>query len=150
MRAPLITLAAFSILSMAPIGAKAAAAADASAPPECIFRDAHYGLGAVICVAPQFGQLCQPDGWSLPTGDKGLDKTCAGAQIPVPGVPPPQCIYHDVKYTPGAIICVAPHFGQTCTDNGAWSLATATNDFDKACANAQIPAPTYPAAPAAK
>jgi hypothetical protein len=102
----------------------------------------------VICVAQAFGQQCHNDGtWEKPTNQDPIDKVCAGAKISVPGTPPAQCIYHDVKYAPGAVICVAPEFGQACSSDGVWGPAS--TEFDKKCDKAQIPAPTYPTAPAA-
>jgi hypothetical protein len=116
-------------------------------PSQCLYGDAKYGQGAVICVAPQFGQQCGKDSkWDSPTKEAPFDTICAGARASVPGVPPAQCIYHDVKYAPDAMICVAPSYMQICGNAGVWSPAVR---FDP-CKNAQIPAPTYPAAPAAK
>ncbi|MGA2793786.1 MAG: hypothetical protein ABSE69_09655 [Roseiarcus sp.] len=140
--------AAFATLLMARSMVAEAGAVDAgpTKPPLCSYRDANYGPNAVICVAPEFGQTCGKDGTWLPPAS---EKACANAQIPVPGIPPAQCMYHDVKYSPNAVICVAPRFGQICNTDGVWKPATDGGGFDKACANAQIPAPTYPAAPAA-
>jgi hypothetical protein len=152
MRALFKSLAAFATVLVAGSTVSYAAAADAAPadaekkPPECVFRDAHYGPGAVICVAPQFGQQCTNGAWTKPTSDDSFNKICASAQIPVPGIPAAQCLYHDVKYAPGAMICVAPRVAQICNTDGGWAPP---EDFEHACANAQIPAPTYPAAPAA-
>lgn len=122
---------------------KPADAGKPAPPPQCLYRDAKYGLGAVICVAPKFGQQCDKDGkWTGPMNEEA----CAGAQIYVPGFPPAQCIYHDVKYAPNALICVAPSVGQVCGTDGVWSPVTGFGP----CKNAPIPAPTYPAAPASK
>ncbi len=146
MRGPFRSLAAVTTLMMAGSMVPNADAAD-PAPPQCLFRDAKYGLGAVICLAPQFGQQCNKDGaWTDPTNKDPFDKVCASAKISVPGIPPAQCIYHDVKYAPGAIICVAPKNGQMCLTDGGWGVPS---DFG-GCNDAQIPAPTYPAAPASK
>jgi hypothetical protein len=157
MRVPFGSLAAFATflvagsILVARSTVSYAAAADtapgdtAQKVPECLYRDAHYGPGAVICVAPQFGQRCDKGTWTKPTSEESFDKICASAKISVPGIPPAQCMYHDVKYAPGAMICVAPHFGLICNTDGGWNPA---GGFEKACANAQIPAPTYPAAPA--
>jgi hypothetical protein len=37
-----------------------------------------------------------------------------------PSWPPGTCVYRDLHYTNGTIICVAPHFGQICKD-GVWT-----------------------------
>lgn len=149
MRAPFRISATCATLFVAGSMASYAAAADAEKKvSECQYRDAHYGPGAVICVAPGFGQECDDKStWTKPTSADSLDKICASAKIPVPGLPPAQCIYHDVKYAPGALICVAPNFGQICNADGGWNPIAS---FERPCANAQIPAPTYPAAPATK
>lgn len=155
MRAPFRSLAAVTTLLVAGSMVPNADAADPApaappappAPPQCLYRDAKYGLGAVICVAPQFGQQCNKDSaWTDPTNKDPFDKVCASAKISVPGIPPAQCIYHDVKYAPGAIICVAPEYGQMCLPDGGWGVPS---DFE-GCKNAQVPAPTYSAAPASK
>jgi hypothetical protein len=140
-------LLAFSVFFTAIAAPFAARADTASAEPgkaaDCLYRDAHYGNGAVICVAPQYGQRCTNGVWSTPIHDEGFDKMCAGAQIAVPGVPAAQCLYHDFKYAPGAMICVAPHIGLTCNPDGGWVPAA---NVERACANAQIPNPaTQPA-----
>jgi hypothetical protein len=149
MRAPIRSLAAVATLLVAGSMVPNADAADPAspAPPQCLYRDAKYGLGATICVAPQFGQQCNKDSaWTDPTNKDPFDKVCASAKISVPGIPPAQCIYHDVKYAPGAIICVAPKVRQMCNIDGGWT----TPSGDDNCKNAQTPAPTYPAAPASK
>jgi len=108
----------------------------------CTYRDANYGLNAVICVAPKFGQVCEDGGkWSNPKSTENLDQACANAQIPAPGVPPAQCLYRDVKFALGSLICVAPHFAQECGDNGRWITITPVpgTAYYKACADAQIP-----------
>jgi len=33
---------------------------------------------------------------------------------------PMLCTYRDAKYGPSAVICVAPHYGQTCGTDGKW------------------------------
>jgi hypothetical protein len=114
--------------------------------PECEYRDAKYGEGATICVAPGFAQICgEKSKWGEPTPTA----VCANAKVSVPGAPPVQCLYHDVKYVPGSKICIGPSYGLACTQDGEW-----TTDLDAriktVCAAAQIPAPTYPAAPASK
>jgi hypothetical protein len=137
-----------TLLLLAPTVAEAAAdsaTAQSTKPTLCTYRDANYGLKAVICVARNYAQECDDKGsWGKPS----TEPACAEAQIPVPGIPPAQCLYHDVKYGPNAVICVAPKFGQTCGDNGTWSPVTSGKDFAEACKNAQIPAPLNPTAPA--
>lgn len=151
MRAPFRSLSAFATLLVAgwmvPDGAVAdPPPGDTGKPSQCLYGDAKYGLGAVICVAPQFGQQCGKDSkWDPPTKEAPFDTICARARASVPGVPPAQCIYHDVKYAPDAMICVAPGYMQICGTAGVWSPAAPFGP----CENAQIPAPTYPAAPAA-
>jgi hypothetical protein len=146
------TSAAIAALLVArSITAQAAPTDAVPTTPVCTYRDAHYGPGALICVAPKVGQICGDDGhWVTPT--QSFREACANAQIPVPGAPTPapapassssptQCKYHDVTYAEGAMICVAPRFGQTCTSNGSWSPFSSDKDFKTACENAQIPAP---------
>jgi hypothetical protein len=158
MLAPFSASLAFATLLLAGPTASEAAATDAAPaqatkPTPCTYRDANYGINAVICVAPHFGQVCGDGGkWSDPTGDHNLKDACANAQIPVPGIPPPQCMYHDVKYAPNGIICVGPHFGQTCNIDGGWSAINGGKHpggeiFNEVCANAQIPLPILPAPP---
>src|ERR1700688_3990241 len=123
MRAPLRSFAAFvTLLVVGPTVSYPAPADTAKSSTECMYRDAKYGPGAVICVAPAFGQQCADSGkWSDPASKDPFDKMCAGAKIEVPGTPQVQCLYHNVKYTPGARICVAPKFGMTCGSDGGWS-----------------------------
>jgi hypothetical protein len=111
---------------------------DPAKAQECLYRDSHYGNGAIVCVAPQYGQRCTNGAWAPPTRDEGVDKICANAQVLVPGPTASQCLYHDAKYAPGALICAAPHTGLACNPDGGWSAAA---NLDKACANAQIPNP---------
>jgi len=153
MRATFFCLAAFATLlvagSMVPdADAADPAPADTGKSSQCLYGDAKYGLGAVICVAPGFGQICgDKDTWGKPTSGDPFDRICARAQTSVPGVPPAQCIYHDVKYGPNARICVAPGSAQICGVDGTWGPAISNV---KECDNAQVPAPTYPAPPASK
>jgi hypothetical protein len=133
MRGPFKSLDTLAVVLMSMMSS---AAADA-VPSQCLYRDAHYGQGAFICVAPNMAQQCGPDSkWDPPASQSA----CANAQISIPG----QCIYHDVKYATGARICVGPRLGMSCTDNGSW---VSDKDIADACKNAQIPAPTYPASP---
>jgi hypothetical protein len=162
---PSRSLAAFAVLPLVAFAtllmegsmvAYAVAADDAPGdkskkPPECEYRDAKYGEGAMICVAPGFAQICgDKSKWGDPTQAAPYDKVCASAKISVPGAPPVQCLYHDVKYVPGSKICVGPYYGLACTDDGKWVPEPDDTGFKISCANAQIPAPTYPAAPAGK
>jgi len=127
--------------------------APANPPGQCAYYNVQYGPGSVICVAPNLALTCESskDGvWAA-----SAEKECANAQIPAPAAPatssttpPGLCTYHDVHYATNAVICVAPRFGQTCKEGGGWSEITGGGAFEKACANAQIPAPSYPAAPA--
>jgi hypothetical protein len=133
------------------IAAQSAPTDAAPTTPACTYRDAHYGPGAMICVAPKLSQICGDDGqWAAPT--LAFREACANAQVPVPGAATPAsaaasssgptlCTYHDVKYSEGSMICVAPRFGQTCISNGSWSAFSSDKDFKTACENAQIPAP---------
>jgi hypothetical protein len=136
-----------------------AVAADAPAWPTgtCAYRDLHYSEGTTICVAPHFGQRCGKEGvWETLTNEKAFNEACATAQIPTnpaPATPPPPvtCRYHDIQYSNGAVICVAPKLGQACIvqagdKDGRWSAPEETS----ACTNAQIPAPTGAPAAAAK
>jgi hypothetical protein len=165
MRTPSRSLAAFAALFLVAfatllmegsVAAYAAGADDAPGdkskkPSECEYRDAKYGEGAMICVAQGFAQICgDKSKWSDPTQAAPYDKVCANAKISVPGAPPVQCLYHDVKYAVGAKICVGPYYGLACIADGEWVPEPDTTGFKKSCANAQIPAPTYPAAPAGK
>jgi hypothetical protein len=141
MRGPFRSLDALAVVLVSASMMSYAVAADPS-PSQCLYRDAHYGQGAIICLAPNVAQQCGPDSkWDPPAGQS----SCANAQISVPGMPPNQCIYHDVKYATGARICVGPRLGMGCAENGSWVL---DKDIADACKNAQIPAPTYPASPA--
>jgi hypothetical protein len=171
MRTPSRSLAAFAALllvafatllmegSVAAYAAGADAAPGDTSPPkppkppkpsECQYRDAKYGEGAMICVAPGFAQICDDKSkWSDPTQAAPYHEVCAHAQISVPGTPTVQCLYHDVKYVPGAKICVGPKYGLLCSPDGVWTTDLDAS-FEDACAKAQIPAPTYPAAPAGK
>lgn len=108
----------------------------------CLFRDSRYGAGMVICVGPSYGQECGEDGrWKDSTNQPPFDKICASAKTAIPGEAS-QCTYHDVKYSPGALICVAPRYGQICDKAGSWSATR-----EDACLHAQIPAPAYPVTP---
>jgi hypothetical protein len=137
--------AALTLLIIRPLMIEAAVADPSPAPALCIYRDANYGPNATICIAPGFGQRCIDGGqWSDPAADHGLKDACAGAQVSVPGAIPPQCIYHDVKYTAGSVICVAPNYGQSCSEKGSWqpvpTVAVKRGEaFYGACANAQVP-----------
>jgi hypothetical protein len=156
MRVIFQVLAAFATLSLgAPMVVKAASGPDS--PPSCIYRDSHYGNNAVVCIAPGYGQICDANGkWGDPTNNDKIQQLCATAQIPVPGITPVQCIYHDVKYTEGSFICVAPYYGQSCGKNGMWEKeqiaaiprkeASGKEVFYDPCANAQVP--TWNPAPA--
>jgi hypothetical protein len=142
MRAPFFSLAALATLLLAGSVAPDADAADS--PPSCSYGGLPYGNGAVICVAPKFGQKCDDKGkWGDPMNEHPFDTLCARAPDSVPGVPPIQCTYHDVKYSPGAKICVAPKFEQTCRTDGGWDSVASVD----ACTNAQIPTPTGAAPP---
>jgi hypothetical protein len=152
MRVPFRSLAAFAALLMAGSIVPYAAADDTPPKkdvPECLYRDAHYGLGAVICVALQFGQQCGEGGkWELPTDKNDFSKVCAKAQTPIPGILPVQCIYHDVNYALGAIICVGPRYGLKCESNSEWKKPKDSGTLEEVCRNAQIPSPISSAAPA--
>jgi hypothetical protein len=156
MRAPFsVSLAFATLLLGGPTVAEAAPTdpAPAPAPPAkstlCTYRDATYGPSAVICIAPKYGLVCGESGaWGKPTGENNVIDACANAQIPVPGALPPQCIYHDVKYNVGSVICVAPYYGQSCSENGRWvkevtvisrKEASGKEVFYDVCANAQVP-----------
>jgi hypothetical protein len=136
-----VSLAVATMLLNGPRVAEAAAGdtADGSNKPMlCTYRDAKYGPSAVICVAPHYGQTCGTDGkWLDVTNAGKIGDACANAQISVPGTPPTQCIYRDIKYAVGSIICVAPSFGQQCGDNGSWT--NPGNALGKPCETAQIP-----------
>jgi hypothetical protein len=57
----------------------------------------------------------------------------------------PTCTYHDVHYSAGAMICVAPGYGQTCGKEGSWSTFDATSKnqpFFEACKGAPVIPPT--------
>jgi hypothetical protein len=164
MRTPSRSLAAFAALLLVAFatllmeGSVAAYAAGADAAPgdkskkpsECEYRDAKYGEGAMICVAQGFAQICgDKSKWGDPTQAAPYNAVCEHAQISVPGTPTVQCLYHDVKYVPGAKICVGPKYGLLCSPDGVWTTDLDAS-FESACDKAQIPAPTYPAAPAAK
>jgi hypothetical protein len=146
MQAPFRFLVVLAVLlHVGSIVSCAAAADSANAATGCLYRDAHYGTNAVICVAPGFAQLCDKDNtWKPPAKDPPYNEVCANAKISIPGTPPAQCTYHDVKYAIGATICVGPNFGLSCNDNGSWDRDP---NLKKACDHAQIPAPTYPASP---
>lgn len=72
----------------------------------------------------------------------------------LPSWPPGTCVYRDLHYTNGTVICVAPHFGQMCKD-GVWTPPTNEAPLQEpprqeaplqvVCATAQIP--TNPAPP---
>jgi hypothetical protein len=139
----LVNLAAFFLAgSMVPN-------ANAADPPpsKCSHRDINFGQGEFICVAPGYAQICDNNSWKAPEKSTPYNDICAKFQV---FVSPSQCIYHDVKYTTGSIICVGPNFSIGCTENGIWALDQDTlkrSKEDAACKNAQIPTPTYPAAP---
>jgi len=119
-------------------------------PSKCIYNNAIYTQGAVICVGPQFGQSCGNTGsWNdLSNAAGSFKEACANAQFTSPGaVEPPaipaKCTYHDVTYTNGAVICIGPKFGQTCNPNGSWSdFSRNAGTFAAACKDAQVPSPT--------
>jgi hypothetical protein len=119
-----------------------------SSLPKCIYNNASYTSGAVICVGPGFGQSCNDKGfWDALNSPESLKDACVKAQFTSPGAAerpaiPANCTYHDVSYTNGAIICIAPGFGQTCNPNGSWSDFSKAGIFATACKNAQIPSPT--------
>jgi hypothetical protein len=121
-----------------------AAADSGSTSSQCIYRDSHYGVGALICVGPQVGQKCSKDGWADDV-DFVAATACTGASIPSPGAPPPaQCTYRDTKYTQYAVICVAPGVAEICNKDGSWTpaapdLKLSIDFFKTACAAAQIP-----------
>ena len=144
MRAPFRSLAAFATLlvasSMVP-DADAADPAPAAADPapadkgkapadtgkssQCSYGGLAYGDGAVICVAPKFGQKCDDKGkWGAPrrTNIRSTHYV-RGRQIPFPVFLRIQCTYHDVKYSPGANICVAPKLEQKCRTDGGWGYS---------------------------
>ena len=113
---------------------------------ECLYHDKKYAPGAVICVGPKFGQSCESNGSWKDVPDR---TACANTPIPTSAeaatsttTPPGLCTYHDVHYAFGAVICVAPEYGQRCKEGGEWGEVTQANRFGKACKNAQIPAPT--------
>jgi hypothetical protein len=149
MRVPARSLASMAILLasgwIAPYAAPVAPAENdlqKKSPSECLFRDVRYGVGTVICVAPAYGQQCDENGrWKDPTNQAPIDKVCESAKIIVPG-DAAQCTYHDAKYSPGALICVGPRYGQICEKGGGWSATR-----EEACLHAQIPAPAYPVTP---
>ncbi len=137
-------LVAFAALLLAGSMVPYAAAAD-PAPSKCSHRDINYGQGEFICVAPGYAQVCDTGNtWKAPENNAPYKDLCDKAARTVD--PPAQCIYHDVKYTPGASICVGKNFPLKCSADGSWT----TDDYNvpEKCKNAQIPSPTYPAAPA--
>ncbi len=150
------------IFAVTTLSLSQALAADAPAWPAgaCIYRDSHYSIGAVVCVAPHYGQTCGKDGgWTEASNDGALKDACASAQIATNPTPPAPtsvtCAYHAIAYSPGSTICVAPHFGQSCVKNddgkdAHWSPVSNDAVLKNACANAQIPAPTGPPAPSGK
>ena len=123
--------------------------APATPPGQCAYHDVQYAPGAVICVAPSLALTCGTgkDGVSA-TSAAADNRACANAQIPAPAAsatstttPPGLCTYHDVHYATGAVICVAPHFGQTCgmDKDGVWSLIQGGDIFKIACATPKFP-----------
>jgi hypothetical protein len=173
MRLWAVALTAVSVLvccqAAAPESPPSPAAAPAVNTPSpstivCTYNNMKYSRGSVICVGPHFGQQCSKDDdgkdgkWSDLSSGAPYNQACAsrpnansGANTSSLPVPPFTCSYHDIKYSPGALICVGPSFGQKCTkaddNNGKWDDPR----HEGACVNAPIPAPTAPPpAPAAK
>lgn len=79
------------------------------------------------------------------------------AAADAPSWPPGTCVYRDLHYTNGTVICVAPHFGQTCNKDGVWDPPTNAAPLPNVaplqdvCASAQVPtnpAPSTPPPPA--
>jgi len=64
-----------------------------------------------------------------------------------PSWPANACIYRDLHYTGGTVVCVAPHFGQICNKDGGWDPPTNAAPIQEACASAQIPTNPAPSTP---
>jgi len=129
-----------------PIGQAAAADTPAPAAVACTYHDLKYSDKALICLAPHVLQQCTDKGWVSYNEEGDFKTACENGLIPAPGAaatPPGQCSYHDVPYAPGAVICVASHFAQTCDKNktGVWTEITNVGPSAEACENAPIPIP---------
>ena len=148
MQVPSRILFASAVLLLA--SAKPSYAAPDTPPSSCSHRDINYGHGNYICVAPGYAQVCDTNNtWKTPEKDPPYDTLCAKAVQVFD--PPAQCIYHDVKYSSGSSICVGPNFPMLCTETGSWIKdVEAAKIVKDVCPHAQIPSPTYPAAPASK
>jgi hypothetical protein len=148
MRAPFRILVAVAALLLAGSNVSYAAAAE-PAPSTCSHGGVNYGQGEFICVAPGYAQICDTNNtWKAPESHAPYDGLCAAKATQII-VPPAQCIYHDVRYTTGASICVGPNYPMKCTEKGSWDLdQRAPPNVKDLCKNAQIPSPTYPASPA--
>jgi hypothetical protein len=64
-----------------------------------------------------------------------------------PSWPPGTCVYRDLHYTNGTVICVGPHFGQTCNKDGIWDPPTNAKPLQDVCEKAQIPTNPAPSTP---
>ena len=70
-----------------------------------------------------------------------------GAKLPAePTVPPPPpadvhtplCLYHNIYYSKGAVICIGTGWAQTCQPDGGWTpINPDPRSFGNACGDAK-------------
>jgi hypothetical protein len=64
-----------------------------------------------------------------------------------PSWPQGTCVYRDLHYTNGTVICIAPHFGQICNKDGVWDVPNNARPLQELCETAQIPTNPSPSTP---
>ena len=60
----------------------------------------------------------------------------AGAPDPK-DVHPPLCVYHNITYSAGAIVCIGADYAQVCQATGAWVSLNADPRKFNACSDAK-------------
>lgn len=86
--------------------------------------------------------FCSPALAQRPGGAKEPAPPAAAA--PPPGeVHLPLCVYHNITYSKGAVICIGTGWAQTCLADGGWGpINPDPRTFGNACGDAKSVPPT--------
>jgi len=81
-----------------------------------------------------------------------LAQHAAGEKPPTPPSPPPPppvdvhtplCVYHNIYYSKGALVCIGTGWAQICQPDGGWSqLAADPRTISNACGDAKSVPPS--------